>query len=136
MDKHQEDKQQEGKRYVYYMQSYFMSFIYDISKYAHLLLWRMEHYTTKTVLPSSSTPTSRETHKKYMEGIANMKKVIKSPTWISLKDVACEDNTTKLLQQPQFRSTKYIFEYMKAGFKHVQIVLDEEDNSMDDSKEL
>jgi hypothetical protein len=71
-----------------------------------------------------------------MEAIADMKNAIKSPTWITFKDDACEGNTTKLLQEHPFKSTKYIFEYMKKGFKHVQIVHNEEDNRVDNSKEF
>ena len=60
-----------------------------------------------------------------MEAIADMKNATKSATWITLKEDAREDNITKLLQEHPFRSTKYIFEYMKNGIKHVQILLDE-----------
>ena len=131
------DKQQQGKRYVYYMQSYFAGFMYDISQFARILFYRMQPYTTKNVLPSSSTHASRKTHKKYMEAIANMKNATtKSATWITLKQDAREDNITKLLQEHPFRSTKYIFEYMKNRFKHVQILLDEEDKRVDDSNKL
>ncbi|XBI42388.1 hypothetical protein VPH35_126730 [Triticum aestivum] len=97
---------------------------------------RMQPYAIKNVLPSSSAHASRKTHKKYKEAIADMKNSTKSPTWITLKDYTCEDNTRKLLQERPLRSTKYIFEYMTKGFKHVQIVLDEEDKSVDYSKEL
>ena len=71
-----------------------------------------------------------------MEAIADMKNATtKSATWITLKEDAREDNITKLLQEHPFSSTKYIFEYMKNGIKHVQI-LDEEDNHVDDSNKL
>ncbi|KAM3350760.1 hypothetical protein ACQJBY_023061 [Aegilops geniculata] len=97
---------------------------------------RMQPYATKNGLPSSSTHASRKTHKKYMEAIADMKNATKSPTWITLKDNVCEYNTRKLPQEHPFSPTKHIFEYMTKGFKHVQIVLDEEDNCVDNSKEL
>lgn len=72
-----------------------------------------------------------------MEAITDMKNATKSPTWITFKDnVSCEDNSTKLLEEHPFRSTKYAFEYMKKGITHVQIVFDEEDTHVDNSKEL
>ena len=109
--------------------------VYDISQYAHLLFYRMQPYPAKNVLPSSSTHALRKTHNKYMEAIADMKNATKSSTWVTLKDDDCGDNTTKLLQEHPFRSTKYIFEYMKKRFTHVQIFLGE-DTRADDSKEL
>ena len=72
-----------------------------------------------------------------MEAIADTKNATtKSATWITLKQDAREDNITKLLQEHPFRSTKYIFEYMKNGIKHVQILLDEEEKRVDDSNKL
>ncbi|XBI35272.1 hypothetical protein VPH35_120970 [Triticum aestivum] len=88
--------------------------------------YRMQYDGPNNVLPQSTTHPSREAHKKYMEAITKMKTTMKPPICITFREtIACEDKT-KLSEDHPFKSSKYIFEYIKKGMPHVQIVLDEE----------
>jgi hypothetical protein len=72
-----------------------------------------------------STPSflhsSRGTHTRYMEAIADLKNIA--------KPLACTitfKGTTKLPEEHPFKAAKYIVQYTKKGSPHVQVVINEE----------
>lgn len=87
---------------------------------------RIQYDGPNNVLPHSTTHSSREAQKKYMEAIAKMKTTTKPPMCITFRETVAREDNTKLCEDHPFKSSKYIFEYIKKGTPHVQIVLDEE----------
>uniref|UniRef100_A0ACD6AKL9 Uncharacterized protein n=1 Tax=Avena sativa TaxID=4498 RepID=A0ACD6AKL9_AVESA len=79
-------------------------------------------------LPPSFLHSSRQTNKKYMEAIAEMKNTANPPNYINFK------STTKLLEDQRFNSAKYILQYMKKAKPHVQVFSDQEGNHPINSK--
>jgi hypothetical protein len=70
-----------------------------------------------------------------MEAISEMKNTASPPICISFKgSVSGKHSTTNLPQDHPFKVVKYIFEYIKKGTPHVQIVLKEEGGHSKNSK--
>jgi hypothetical protein len=122
--------------YGYYIKFYLCFQLYTLTffKTAHPFSSGHKLMHTKT-LPTSSAHSARETHKKYMEAISEMKNTASPPTCIYFKgSVLGKHNITNLPEDHPFKTVKYIFEYMKKRTPYVQIVLREEGTHSKNSK--